>query len=104
MADKEVKFTEDEMGEINELQQTYVGLQNRFGQLGVARIRLEQQLNDLETTENNMTVKFVENQSKERDFVDKITKKYGDGNLDLTSGVFVAKSTETDTKKTDKTL
>ena len=104
MADKEVKFTEDEMGEINELQQTYVGLQNRFGQLGVARIRLEQQLNDLETTENNMTVKFVENQSKERDFVDKITKKYGDGNLDLTSGVFKAKPTETDTKKTDKTL
>ena len=104
MADKEVKFTEDEMNEINELQQTYVGLQNRFGQLGVARIRLEQQLNDLETTENNMTVKFVENQSKERDFVDKITKKYGDGNLDLTSGVFKAKSTETDTKKTDKTL
>ena len=102
MADA-VKFTEDEMKEINTLQQTYLGLQNRLGQLSVARIRLEQQLNDLDSTEDNASVQFVENQTKERDFVDKITKKYGDGNLDLTSGVFTPKPVE-DTKKSEKTL
>ena len=88
MADKEVKFTEEEMKQINELQQTYVNLQNALGQLSVNRIRLNQQFDDLDTAEDNVRVQFVENQTKERDFVDIINKKYGDGNLDLNSGVF----------------
>ena len=103
MADA-VKFTEEEMKQINVLQQGYVNLQNALGQLGVSRIRLEQQLDDLDTAEENVRVQFVENQTKERDFVDGINKKYGDGNLDLTSGVFTPKSVEETTEKTDKTL
>ena len=103
MADA-VKFTEDEMKQINTLQQGYVNLQNALGQLGVSRIRLEQQLDDLDTSEDNVRAQFVENQTKERDFVDSINKKYGDGNLDLTSGVFTPKSPEETTEKTDKTL
>jgi len=104
MADKEVKFTEEEMKQINVLQQGYVNLQNALGQLGVSRIRLEQQLDDLDTAEDNVRVQFVENQTKERDFVDGINKKYGDGNLDLTTGVFTPKPVEETTEKTDKTL
>ena len=104
MADKEVKFTEDEMKQINVLQQGYVNLQNALGQLGVSRIRLEQQLDDLDTTEENVRVQFVENQTKKRDFVDSINKKYGDGNLDLTTGVFIPKPVKETTEKTDKTL
>ena len=103
MADA-VKFTEEEMKEISTLQQSYVNLQNALGQLGVNRIRLEQQLDDLDTAEDNVRVRFVENQTKERDFVDGINKKYGDGNLDLTTGVFTPKPVEETTKKTDKTL
>ena len=104
MADKETKFSEDEMKQINILQQGYVNLQNALGQLGVSRIRLEQQLDDLDTSEDNVRSQFVENQTKERDFVDTINKKYGDGNLDLTSGVFTHKPSEKTPKKTDKTL
>ena len=104
MADKEVKFTEEEMKQINVLQQGYVNLQNALGQMGVSRIRLEQQLDDLDTAEDNVRVQFVENQTKERDFVDNINKKYGDGNLDLTTGVFTPKPVEETTEKTDKTL
>ena len=106
MADA-VKFTEDEMKQINTLQQGYVNLQNALGQLGVNRIRLEQQLDDLDAAEDNARVQFVENQTKERDFVDGINKKYGDGNLDLTTGVFTPKTVEETTettKKTHKTL
>ena len=103
MADA-VKFTEEEMKQINVLQQGYVNLQNALGQLGVNRIRLNQQFDDLDTAEENVRVQFSENQTKERDFVDQINKKYGDGNLDLTSGVFTPKPIEETTKKTDKTL
>ena len=104
MADKEVKFTEDEMKQINVLQQGYVNLQNALGQLSVNRIRLNQQFDDLDTAEDNVRTQFVENQTKERDFVDGINKKYGDGNLDLTSGVFTPKPVEETPEKTDKTL
>ena len=101
------KFTEEEMKQINTLQQGYVNLQNALGQLSVNRIRLNQQFDDLDTAEENVRVQFSENQTKERDFVDGINKKYGDGNLDLTTGVFtpntVEETTET-TEKTDKTL
>jgi len=101
MADKEVKFTEDEMKQLNTLQQGYVNIQNALGQLSVSRIRLNQQFDDLDTAEDNVRVQFTENQTNERDFVDTINKKYGDGNLDLTSGVFTPKPTE---ETPDKTL
>ena len=99
-----VKFTEDEMKQINTLQQGYVNLQNALGQLSVNRIRLEQQLDELNTVENNIKTQFTQVQTNERQFVDSINKKYGDGNLDLSSGVFTANPTEETTKKTDKTL
>jgi predicted nuclease with TOPRIM domain len=101
MADTAVKFTEDEMKQINDLQGTYVNLQNALGQLSMNRIRLEQQLDELDSGEENIRTQFVENQTKERDFVQSINKKYGDGNLDLNSGVFTPKQVE---KTTDKTL
>ena len=101
---EDVKFTKEEMTQINELQQTYMNLQNTIGQLGVARIRLDQQYTDLEVSEDNTRTQFAENQTKERNFVDTINKKYGDGNLDLTTGVFTPKPAEETTEKTDKTL
>ena len=101
---EDVKFTDEEMTQINELQQTYLNLQNTIGQLGVARIRLDQQYTDLEVNEDNTRAQFTENQNKERNFVDTINKKYGDGNLDLTTGVFTPKPVEETTEKTDKTL
>ena len=100
MADA-VKFTEEEMKQINTLQQGYVNIQNALGQLSFSRIRLNQQFDDLDVSEENVRTQFVENQTKERDFVDTINKKYGDGNLNLESGVFTSKPTE---KTTDKTL
>ena len=97
----EVKFTEDEMKQITTLQQSYVNIQNILGQLSVSRMRLEQQINDLDTTEQNIRSQFGETQTKERDFVSSINKKYGDGNLDLNTGVFTPKPEE---ETTDKTL
>ena len=100
----EVKFTEEEMKQNSGLQGTYVNLQNALGQISVNRIRLEQQFDDLDKADENIKNQFVENQTKEREFVDSINKKYGDGNLDLTTGVFTPKPVEETTEKTDKTL
>ena len=100
---KDTKFTEDEMKQINDLQKSYANSQNSLGQLSVNRLRLNQQLDDLDSAEENVRNSFVATQTKEREFVESINKKYGDGNLDLTSGVFTSKPEETD-KNPNKTL
>ena len=41
------KFTEEEMKKLSELQQTYSNVQNALGQLGVNKIRIEQQFQEL---------------------------------------------------------
>ena len=65
---EETKFTKEEMDNIGEIQKTYLGLQNAFGQAQVNRIRLQQQLSELDSTELGFRDEFVKNQSKERDF------------------------------------
>ena len=102
MADnKEVKFTKDEMSQLTELQQTYAAVQNTLGQLSVSRIRLSQEVGALDEAENKLRNDFVETQQKERDFVQSINAKYGDGNLDLNTGLFTPKPVE---ETPDKTL
>ena len=101
MADKAVKFTEDEMKAIQEIQQTYNTVSNTFGQVSVNRIRVEQQLAELDAAEDRLKADLSNNQTRERDFVQEINKKYGDGNLDINSGVFTPNPTE---ETPDKTL
>ena len=96
------KFSDDEMKQINELQQTYLSLQNALGRTSVGRIRLEQQINDLDKAEDDIKSKFEETQQNEKTFVESINKKYGDGNLDLTTGVFTPKSKEETSEKDTK--
>ena len=99
MAD-EIKFTKEEMDSLTQIQQSYATVANTIGQLGVNRIRLEQQLDDLDNADNQLKSQFVENQTREREFVDSINKKYGDGNLDINTGVFTPKPAEETTNKT----
>ena len=44
--DNNTKFTEDEMGKLKELQSNFWKIHSTFGQLSLAKIRLEQQLED----------------------------------------------------------
>ena len=90
----EVKFTEEEMNKIKEFQQAYINVQQSLGQLSVNRIRLEQQLNSLDENEDKLTNLFVETQKDEQKFIEEITKKYGDGVLDPTSGIFKSNKVE----------
>ena len=98
---EEVKFSQEEMSQLTELQQTYATIQNTFGQLSVNRIRLEQELSSLDEADVRLKSDFAATQQKEREFVATISKKYGDGNLDLNTGVFTPRPVE---ETTDKTL
>jgi len=92
------------MKEVQTLQSDYVGLQNTLGQIGIAKIRLTQQEAEYDKAEDSVKEKFAGAQTREKEFIEKINKKYGDGNLDITTGVFTPKAVETtDTKDTKPT-
>lgn len=91
---EEVKFTEEEMKSIDTIQKTYVGVQNALGRLGVSKLRLEQDAANLNKAEEELRKKYQENQTNERDFVDGITKKYGDGQLNIETGTFLPSDKE----------
>ena len=95
-----IQFTPEEMKNLNDLQQTYTNLQNNLGQLSVQRIKLEQQLNDLDTVENQVRENYNTTQQTEKKIIDKISAKYGDGNLDTQTGVFTPTSVKENNEKT----
>ena len=53
MSDSEaVKFSEEELQSLQELQNTYAGISTQFGQLKVSKMNLLRQLDSLEQSEN----------------------------------------------------
>ena len=86
MAD--TKFSQEEMDKIKDVQSSYLGVQQAFGQLEVNRIRLEQQLDATQQASSDLRNKFSEVQDDEQKFIEELNKKYGDGSLDLESGTF----------------
>ena len=59
MADvKEIKFDDGEMDELQELQSNYQQKQLEFGQIKVQKILLEQQVDALETREQELQTEY----------------------------------------------
>ena len=75
------KFTEDELKQVQTIQQSYANVQNQFGQLKLAQIRLDEQEVELEDALKQI-------QSEEKKFLDGITDKYGQGTLNPETGMF----------------
>ena len=89
----EKKFTEDELKIVAEIKNTYGEVEYQFGQLEISKIKFDQQFNDLQDYQKELTDKFIDNQEKESQFLDDINNKYGAGQLDLDTGVFIPDET-----------
>ena len=85
----EVKFTEDELKKLQEIQKAYVDIQVGFGQTRIAEIKLRGQLEELDQYGEALTSKFIENQQLEKEFITQITEKYGDGVLNPQTGEYI---------------
>ena len=53
-SDDPVKFTDEELQSLQELQNTYASISTQFGQLKVSRMNLERQVYNLDETEDNL--------------------------------------------------
>ena len=80
MADA-IKFTEDELKSLQELQGTYQQITMALGNINVQRINLNKQEGSLEKA-------LEESRTKENDLAKELTDKYGKGSLDISTGEF----------------
>ena len=93
-SDDPVKFTDEELQSLQELQNTYASISTQFGQLKVSRMNLERQVYNLDETEDNLEKAWDENRQTESDLVKSLNEKYGAGTLNPTTGEFIPRPTE----------
>tara|TARA_R110001599_G_scaffold37629_1_gene116449 strand:+ start:813 stop:1112 length:300 start_codon:yes stop_codon:yes gene_type:complete len=85
---KEIKFTEDELKTLGELQGKYNVVTNKFGQLAIAKLNFEKQKESIEDEEFKITEELESVRNEEQSVLKDITEKYGPGQLDPQTGVF----------------
>ena len=100
MANKEIKFSDEELKSLQDLQNSYQQKQLQFGQLEVQRLLVTQQLDSLDSAKAKLEVEYGEVQETERKLVQDLNKKYGPGNLDPATGVFTPTPVAEETSET----
>ena len=93
-SDNPVKFTDEELQSLQELQNTYASISTQFGQLKVSRINLERQMENLDEVERQLEQNWEENRQTESDLVKSLNEKYGAGSLNPQTGEFIPRPTE----------
>ena len=86
------KFTEAELKEITELRNANAQKINEFGQIELEILLTNQRLEILEDTKTDLKKQYIDLQTKEKELVASLNKKYGTGTVDLESGEFVPRS------------
>ena len=84
----EMKFSDDELQSLQDLQNGYQEKQAMLGQIAVQRIIVGQQMDALEARQTELETEYEAVQQEERDLVQKLNEKYGPGQLDPQTGVF----------------
>mgnify|MGYP003624649423 CR=1 FL=1 len=81
---KEVKIADEELVKVKAIRDSFDTLTVKFGQV-------EMELANLNKTKQVLEAQFFELKTQEQELIKSITDKYGDGELDVNTGVFVAK-------------
>lgn len=90
----EQKFTEEELLLIKTLQTKYSDIGIQLVQIKLAIKNAKEYLNELNEQETKLTDEIVEANIAERELASKLSVKYGNGSLDMETGIFVANSEE----------
>ena len=87
-----VKLTEQELQQIQDLRLKYANVTAQLGQLKVEQMLINKQLTRLNELENQFIKDYEQVQTEEEQFAKTITEKYGIGDVDVESGVFTPES------------
>jgi len=84
----EIKFTDEELDSLRQLQTDFQDKQTLLGQLSVQEIIINQQMEQIDNRRNEIKQEYVELQQREKNLVDELNQKYGVGSLNPETGVF----------------
>ena len=89
MENRQGKITEDGQSELVELSAEYQNILLGLGELQVEELSLNQQLNEIKETQSKYQESLIQFKSKEKMFLQRLNKKYGEGSLDTSSGIYL---------------
>lgn len=85
---EKVKFSDEELKNLEQLQNDYSEKQVELGQVHVQRLLLNQQMEQLHNKQSELEQEYIQIQGREKQLVDGLNQKYGPGQLDPETGVF----------------
>jgi|TARA_B100000287_G_scaffold111519_1_gene103913 predicted nuclease with TOPRIM domain len=85
---KEIKFTKDELTNIESIRNGFNEVQTLLGRLEIQRIQTEQALENIHNDKLRLETRYSDLVDEERKVVSDLQEKYGPGNLDPDTGVF----------------
>lgn len=88
---EEIKFTDEEIGQINQLRQDVANIFTRLGELAVQK---KQTLDEISKVELQLHETHSDLAKKEDELFKILNQKYGDGNYDPNTGIFTPISAE----------
>ena len=91
MEKNEVKLTSDELSEILELNNDYQNILINFGQLHIRKVHIEKEQEQVSKLEKEYYTSYIEVEKQEKNFKERISRKYGEGEIDLDSGIYIRK-------------
>ena len=94
---EEIKYTEEELKSLGDLQQSYQRITNSYGQIALAKHNLEEQ-------EAAVKSEFENTRQQEQKLLNSITEKYGPGQLNPQTGVFTPAPVEDSSQVQTETL
>tara|TARA_R110001592_G_scaffold188618_1_gene433991 strand:- start:283 stop:537 length:255 start_codon:yes stop_codon:yes gene_type:complete len=79
---EQIKFTEEELGSLKALRSSYSELSHELGQVQLNRFSLDRRESELKKQVNDVV-------GKEKSLADELKTKYGQGRIDIDTGVFI---------------
>ncbi len=96
---EQIKFTEEEVSEINTLRQNVANVFTRLGQLQIEKNR---RISEIENVEKGIIAEHQTLIEQENTLFQGLNKKYGDGNYDPNTNEFIPSEKETESIKETK--
>jgi low affinity Fe/Cu permease len=88
MSENTIKLLPEELQSLQLIQTKYQEKIFQFGQFYLEKLALDDKIKKLVDTETLIRNEFVTLQNEEKQWMDTIASKYGDGNLSLKDGTF----------------
>lgn len=87
---EQIKLTDEEITKIKQIQDDNTRIIYQLGEVELESKLIEQRVIDLNTLRNTIHSDYIALQNREKELVQQLNAKYGVGQVDLESGVFIA--------------